>query len=148
MFKDKDKDAVEPKKGDSDDNGIFDVGITGKFGDFMADFVYLHGNADDKYTINKNGFVATIGYKGANFKKPGSWGLQAKYYKQGDGTFVTHGMNGWVPIGDGGFKGYKLAANYTVAKGMMLGVEYYDLKNYDDSAMKQRTLWTELQVRF
>ena len=141
----KDKDNSMPG---SDNNGIFDVGITGKFGDFMADFVYLHSNADDQYTTNKNGFVATIGYKGANFKKPGSWGLQAKYYKQGDGTVVTHTMNGWNPIGDGGFKGYKLGANYTVAKGMMLGIEYYDLKNYDDSSLKQRTLWSELQVRF
>ena len=58
-------------------------------------------------------------------------------------------MNGWVPFGDPtGFKGYKLAANYTIAKGMMLGIEYYDLKNHDNSDQKQRTLWTELQVRF
>ena len=140
-------DLFKDKETNADDNGIFDVGVTGKFGDFKADFVYLHSNADD--VTNKKGFVGTIGYKGANFKKVGSWGLEAKYYKQGDGTIITHTMNGWVPFGDAtGFKGYKLAANYTVAKGMMLGIEYYDLKNYDNSDQKQRTLWTELQVRF
>jgi len=149
VFKDKDEDAATAEKGSPDDNGIFDVGITGKFGDFKADFVYLHSNADDKYTTNKKGYVGTIGYKGANFKKPGSWGLEAKYYKLGDGVVVTHTMNGWVPFGDPtGFKGYKLAANYTIAKGMMLGIEYYDLKNHDNKDQKQRTLWTELQVRF
>ena len=133
----------------SDDNGIFDVGITGKFGDFKADFVYLHGDAKDEYTTNKDGYVATIGYKGANFKKPGSWGLEAKYYKQGDATYVTHTMNGWNEFWRGkGFKGYKLAANYTVAKGMMLNIEYYDLKDHDKSDLKQRTLWTELSLRF
>ena len=30
----------------------------------------------------------------------------------------------------------------------MLGIEYYDLKNHDNKDQKQRTLWTELQVRF
>ena len=47
-----------------------------------------------------------------------------------------------------GFKGYKLAANYTVAKGMMLSIEYYDLKDHDKSDLKQRTLWTELAGSF
>ena len=49
---------------------------------------------------------------------------------------------------DYGFKGYKVAGYYTVAKNMMLGVEYYDLKGYSNSEVKARTLWSEFQVRF
>ena len=47
----------------------------------------------------------------------------------------------------GGFKGYKVAGYYAVAKGMVAGVEYYDLKG-KESDLKQRTLWGEFQVRF
>ncbi len=137
-FKDKDGDVGRDK------NGIFDIGANFKFGDFALDAVYLHSHADD--AANKKGFVATLGYKGANFNKVGSWGLEAKYYNQGDGTFVAHTMNGDIP-NYGGFKGYKLGAYYTLAKGMMAGIEYFDLKGKDVNN-KSRTLWTELQIRF
>ena len=133
------------------DDGIFDVGLTAKLGDFTLDAVYLKASTDLIYVatgekLKDSGFVATVGYKGANFKKAGSWGLEAKYYDQGRATYVSHTMNGTMPVANG-FKGYKVAAYYTVAKGMMAGIEYYDLKGKDNDN-KVRTLWTELQVRF
>ena len=127
------------------DDGIFDVGLNGKFGDFGLGAVYLHGDAD--WASNKNGFVVTANYKGASFKKAGTWGLEAKYYNQGDSTFVAHTMNGVIPD-FGGFKGFKVAGYYAVAKGMVAGIEYYDLKGKDNTDQKRKTLWTELQVRF
>ena len=127
------------------DNGIFDVGLNGKFGDFGLGAVYLHGDLDG--ASNKSGFVVTANYKGANFKKAGTWGLEAKYYNQGDSTFVAHTMNGVIP-NFGGFKGFKVAGYYAVAKGMVAGIEYYDLKGKDNGDQKRKTLWTELQVRF
>ncbi len=141
----KDKDGIGNLAGTPrTKNGIFDVGANFKFGDFALDAVYLHSNSDE--AAHKNGFVATLGYKGANFKKAGSWGLEAKYYNQGDGTFIAHTMNGDIP-NVGGFKGYKLAGYYTLAKNMMAGIEYFDLKAKDNNN-KARTLWTELQIRF
>ena len=137
-------DYFKDKHDDDSKNGIWDVGLNGKLGELFLDAVYLHGNADDAH--HKNGFVVTAAYKGANFKTPGSWGLEAKYYNQGDATYVAHTMNGTIPDGHG-FKGYKLAAYYAVAKGMVAGVEWYDLKGKDHGD-KARTLWTELQVRF
>lgn len=47
-----------------------------------------------------------------------------------------------------GFKGYSVAASYTVAKNMMASVKYYDLKSKEDSDKKEKTLWSELQLRF
>ncbi len=126
-------------------DGIFDVGLTGKFGDFKLDAVYLHGDAD--WATKKSGVVVTASYKGANFKKAGTWGLEAKYYNQGDATYVAHTMNGVDPSIGAGFKGYKLAAYYAVAKGMVAGIEWYDLKAKEGDN-KSKTLWTELQVRF
>ncbi len=137
-------DQFKDKTNAIDSDGIFDVGLTGKFGDFKLDAIYLRGNAD--WATNKNGFVFTANYKGANFKKAGTWGLEAKYYDQGDATYISHTMNG-NPALAGGFKGYKLAANYAVAKGMVAAVEWYDLKAKTGSN-KNKTLWTELQLRF
>ena len=128
-----------------DDLGIFSAGLNGKFGDFSLGGVYMHGKADE--VVNKNGFVISADYKGADFKKAGTWGLCAKYYDQGDGTFVSHVMNGTYP-NEGGFRGYMVAGYVTVAKGMRAGIEYYDLKGKEEPKTKARTLWTELQVRF
>ena len=47
-----------------------------------------------------------------------------------------------------GFKGYSVAASYTVAKNMMATVKYYDLKSREDSDKKDKTLWSEFQLRF
>jgi hypothetical protein len=135
-YNDKDLDNAELK--------IFSAGLNGKFGDFGLGGIYLHGSGDG--VEKKNGFIISADYKGANFNKPGTWGLQAKYYDQGDGTWVAHEMNGTIP--QAAFKGYKLAAYYTLAKGMRAGVEWYDLKGKLGDKPKARTLWTELQLRF
>ena len=73
--------------------------------------------------------------------------MEAKYYNQGNATYVAHTMNGVDPSEGLGFKGYKLAGYYAVAKGMVAGIEWYDLKAKETDT-KARTLWTELQVRF
>ena len=145
---DKFTDNVDETK---DDNGIFDIGAMAKFGKFGVNATYLKGKSDS--AIKDKGFVATISYGGASYSKPGSWGLEAKYYHQGDGTFVAHTMNGDYGLfsmanGGAGFKGYKVAAYYTVAKNMRAGVEWYDLKDLEDSNSRARTLWTEFQIRF
>ena len=127
-----------------DDLGIFSAGLNGKFGDFGLGGIYLHGNSDD--VEKKNGFIISADYKGADFNKAGTWGLHARYYDQGDGTYVAHEMNGTRP--QAAFKGYKLAAYYTLAKGMRAGIEWYDLKGKLGDKPKARTLWTELQLRF
>ena len=137
-----------------DDNGIFDVAATAKFGDFTVGASYLKSNSDT--VKNDKGFTASLSYGGAKYNKPGSWGLEAKYYKLGDGINILHTMNGdaWMfteqfkDATGGGFKGYKVAGYYTLAKNMRAGIEYYDLKGYSNSDVKARTLWTELQVRF
>ncbi len=128
-----------------DDNGIFDVGVNAKFKDVTLDAIYLHG--DSKDANNKDGFVVGLTYKGASYNKVGSWDISAKYYDQGDGTFVSHETDGTIPDYDFGFKGMKYGAHYVPAKGMMLGVVYYDWKS-KETKDKARTLWTELQLRF
>ena len=136
-----------------DDNGVFSVQAKYNFGKAAVDAIFLKSDVDtDKgfFTngASNKGFVVTASYGGAETAKVGSWGLVGKYYNQGVGTFVAHTMNGGAQdfVAEG-FKGYSLAGYLTVAKNMVAGVEWYDLKG-KESDNKEKTLWSQLVVSF
>ena len=56
---------------------------------------------------------------------------------------------GYAKNGDDnkGIKGYKVGAYYTVAKNMVAGIEYYDLKDKIDDN-KYKTLWSQMIITF
>ena len=107
---------------------------------------YMHTNADE----NENGFYAILDLWGASYAKPGSFGVQAVYYYEPARAAQKHTMDGTMQndLVTDGFKGYSVAASYTVAKNMMATVKYYDLKSREDSDKKDKTLWSEFQLRF
>ena len=136
-----------------DDNGVFSVQAKYNFGKAALDAIFLKSDVDtDKgfFTpgASNKGIVVTASYGGAEAAKVGSWGLVGKYYNQGAGTFVAHTMNGGAQdfVAEG-FKGYSLAGYVTVAKNMVAGLEWYDLKG-KESDNKEKTLWSELVVSF
>lgn len=115
-----------------------DVALTG---------LWLHSNEGE----HKNGADVILDLGGASYSKPGSFGFQAVYYNQPSFSALAHTMNGdytnnllWAS----GFKGYSVAGSYTVAKNMMASVKYYDLKSKEDTDVKNKTLWSEFQLRF
>ena len=148
---------LEYGKFEQPDNGgdvkIFDANLYGKFSDkFGLGVVYMHTSGDADYIMDgasKNGVVVTADIAGASFAKPGSWGVQGKYYHAPAGATLAHTM----PNGDAnwyfreGYKGWSLGASYTVAKNMMATVTYYDLKGRETKD-KDKTLWSEFQLRF
>ncbi len=116
----------------------------------LAKNLKLHGiylNADTEADMEDEGYVATLKYKGAKASVPGSWGLEAKYYDQGYGTYVDHTMNG---LGDkmAGFEGWGLFANYTLAKNIVAQVEWYDLEEKEGAERDAETLWTQVVFTF
>jgi hypothetical protein len=132
---------------------LFDVGANIKFGDVKATAIYLHGSKDNEVaTDKKNGFTFQLAYKGAKAAKKGSWGLLAKYYDQGNLTYVDHaaftGKGAFNPGGASGFKGFRLSADYTVAKNMVTRISYFDLKGKDNNANKRKTYYGEMIVTF
>jgi hypothetical protein len=134
---------------------LFDVGANVKFGDVKATAIYLRGSANDALkadTDKKNGFTLQLAYKGAVAAKPGSWGFLAKYYDQGNLTYVDHGAflgKGAIGGADAsGFKGYRLSADYAVAKNMVARVSYFDLKGKGEDAKKMKTYYGEMIVTF
>ena len=142
-----DKFTNSPESGYHDENNaIWNAGANYDFGGKASlGVVYLKSNYKTYDTGNK-GWVVTGTLLGAKADKPGSWGLWTKYYNQCEGTVIAHTMNGIYS--NVGFKGWGAGVNYTLAKNMVAGFEYYNLdqKAFDDSA--DRTLWSQLLVTF
>ena len=148
----KDGKADFDRKGELENNGVWHVGATYNFGDASLGAIYMRSSADFYYLgdrkADKDGFVITGTIKGAEASKPGSWGLIAKYYNQGAGTLVAHGMDGNALLFlDEGYKGWMAGGSLTFAKNMVGTVEYFDLKG-KESDLKARTLWSQMVVTF
>ena len=133
--------------------GIFYVGADFNVAkDLTLEATYLHANKDKvgAFETKKDGYVFGLGYRGAEISKPGTWGLAAKYYHQGRGTYLAHTIDGDTDF-NSGFKGWSFGGEVTVAKNMLLSATYYDTKalkgEYDDNA-KTKVLWTEFNVVF
>ena len=148
------------KELDDDKVNITHAGLSWKItNDVKLTGAYMHTNAEDE----ENGWYSILDLWGASYAKPGSFGFQAVYYDQPAGSALAHTMNGdygakytATQSKDGvagalwadGFKGYSVAASYTVAKNMMASVKYYDLKSRSDDDQKAKTFWGEFQLRF
>ena len=135
-----------------DDNGVWSVQAGYNFGKATLGAIYLKSDVDAVYKGKKaddDGFVITATYGGAEAAKVGSWGLTAKYYDQGVGTFVAHTMDGKaMDFVNQGFKGWSIAGDVTVGKNMIATVEYFDIKGKEAGNEKAKTLWSQLAVTF
>ena len=146
-----------------DDNvGIWYVGADFNVAkDLVFNAMYLRSNrdkfneiADDgtvtNYETKKDGYVFGLGYKGAEASEPGSWGLTARYYNQGRGTYLAHTIDGETGFMTG-FKGWSFGGDVTLAKNMVLSATYYDtkaLKGEQENNAKAKVIWTEFNVYF
>ena len=138
------------------DDKIWYVGADYKFGDFKVDATYLSSDVDKigDAKVDDDGYVIGLAYKGAKAAKAGTYGIYAKYYDQGAGTYIHHGMNTDLAndFGAQGFKGYMVGVNYTLAKNIVAAVEYsdFDTKNNKDKAYRtsDKTIWSEVIFTF
>ena len=135
-----------------EDNNIWQANARYGFGKASLGAMYLHSDLDGDQ--GGGGWVGTLNYGGAKAAKVGSFGLNAQYYDLPAGTVIAHTMNGEYQYGyakngddNKGIKGYKVGAYYTVAKNMVAGIEYYDLKDKIDDN-KYKTLWSQMIITF
>ena len=131
---------------------MINAGLDFKFGkDVKFDATYLHSDADGAAkNASDNGFLLGLAYKGANKAKVGSYGLAVKYYHTPGGISQVIGWDSKEavhPFITDGFKGWYAAGYVTLAKNMVAGVEYWDMKDRLNDK-KAKTLWTELKVSF
>jgi len=138
---------------DGADDKIYTLGANYATGDFTVGAMYLKGSSDytDLHNMDDKGYVLSLGYGTAKANKVGSLGVWAKYYNQGASTVIAHTMNGKYS-GAFGFKGYGVGVDYTVAKNMVAGIQYFDLKDKDNykatGNLKHKTLWSQLIITF
>jgi hypothetical protein len=159
------------EKYEDGESKILNVGLKYKAKDFNIGATYLHTNGgpiddmvQERNTLHKNGLIIAANYKGAKAAKVGSWGLGVKYYNAPAGLpgvgWPTSTALGKFAVGEGdnkitfnkgllweGYKGWYANANVTVAKNMIVGIQYWDLKGRE-SDVKNKTLWTDLVVTF
>ena len=148
----------DPNDNSSNDDNIFAVGLKYNFkGGFGLGATYVRTNYD--YAIanaKKNGFFVAATYKGAKASKVGSWGVGVNYYQMPAGAVIESGWDTTTIYNNGtavnslneqGYKGWYAKANYTVAKNMILGVQYWDFKGRVDNN-KNKTLWWDMVVTF
>ena len=137
----------------TDDTEIYTFGANYKTGDWKMGAMYLKGDSDynDVGDKDDDGYVISLGYGAAKASKVGSLGVWAKYYDQGASTVIAHTFNAkYSPAY--GFKGYGVGVDYTLAKNMVAGIQYFDLKDKDNSTAtgneKHKTLWSQLIITF
>lgn len=126
-------------------NTIWHIGGNYNFSNFSIGAMYLDGGLKDSKG-NSDGYVLSFNYGDLKSYRPGTYGLYAKYYNQARGTYISHGMNGKGNSMQG-VKGYGVGLNYTVAKDLVAGVEYYDLAD-KITGEKGKTVWTQLTHYF
>ena len=93
-----------------------------------------------------NGYVYTLSIGDLKSWVSGSHQAFFKYYDQADATYVQHTMVGLGGRMDG-FWGIGTGAYYTVVENVIVGVEYYHLR---DKASKdsKKTLWSQITYYF
>jgi len=137
----------------STDDKIYTLGANYTTGKTTIGAMYLKGSSDytDYFDMDNKGYVISLAYGTAKANKVGSFGAWAKYYNQGASTVIAHTMNG-AYLGAYGLKGYGIGVDYTVAKNMVAGIQYFDLKDKDnyteDGNQKHKTLWSQLIITF
>ena len=115
---------------------IYNVGLSLDVAkDLNLAYEYMWGNKKI-YDTSKDGYVATLAYKGADAATPGTWGLSATYFDQPMNAVISPTTDAKQFRDQGGYKGYGLVANYTLAKNIVAEVSYYDTEakigNSDD----------------
>ncbi len=136
-----------------EDIGIWYLGTELALNDDLAlNAMYLRGSKGeiDGESVDRNGYVAGLSYKGAEASEPGSWGLAFRYYHQGRTTYLAHTIDGYTGF-NSGFKGWSFGGDVTLAKNMVLSATYYDTKGLKENLegiSKAKVFWTEFNVTF
>ena len=122
-------DGVDPAFGAAADGEkeIYNIGASLDVAKDL-NLAYEYMWSDKKYdkAVSKDGWVATLAYKGATADTPGSWGLAATYFDQPINAILSPTTDASTFMDEGGYKGYGLTANYAVAKNMVLELLYFD----------------------
>ena len=126
---------------------IYDLGLSLEVAkDLNLSYEYMWAEKAYNDAVSKDGWVASLAYKGADAATPGTWGVSATYFDQPDNVIINHTTDADWDVA-GGFKGYGLVANYAVAKNIVAELSYYDTKSKETND-KSQLLYADLYFTF
>ncbi len=130
------------------DKEIYNVGLSFDVAKDL-NLAYEYMWADKKYNdkVSKDGWVATLAYKGADAATPNSYGLHVTYYDQPTNAIIAPTYDATTFMDQGGYKGWNVGADYALAKNITLAVNYYDTEAKVGNADDQ-SIFTELFFQF
>ncbi len=104
--------------------------------DLHLGYEYMWGDKKYNDQVSKDGWVARLDYKGADASEAGTYGVHAQWFDQPVNAFLSPTTDATQFTNDGGYEGWNLGVDYTLAKNIQLCVNYYDtdskLNNLDD----------------
>ncbi len=115
--------------------------------DLHLGYEYMWGDKKYNDTVSKDGFVARLDYKGADASVEGSYGIHAQWFDQPINAFLSPTTDATQFTENGGYEGWNLGVDYTLAKNIQLCVNYYDTEAKDKSA-DDEVLYSELYFFF
>ena len=114
--------------------------------DLRLTYEYMWGDEEYDNRVSKDGYIVGLNYKGAG-DEVGSYGVHAFYYDQPVNAFISPTFDLTNFAAEGGYEGWSVGVDYTLAKNVLLCVNYYDTEaksgNEDD-----QVLYTELYFFF
>jgi len=96
-------------------------------------YEYMWGDKKYNKEVSKDGFVARLDYKGAG-EEVGSFGVHAQWFDQPVNCFLSPTTDANPFADQGGYEGFNIGFDYTLAKNVLLDVNYYDTEAKTSSA--------------
>ena len=100
-------------------------------------YEYMWGDKEYDKAQSKDGYVARLDYKGSN-AEPGSFGIHVQYFDQPINCWLSPTTDANVFSENGGYEGWNVGFDYTLAKNILLDVNYYDTESKDGEDEDQR----------
>ena len=127
---------------------IYNVGVNFDVAkDLNLAYEYMWADKAYREDVSKDGWVATLAYKGADAATPGTWGVSATYFDQPVNAVLHPTTDAETHLNNGGYKGYGVVANYTFAKNIVGELSYYDTDSKVGSKDSQ-LLYADLYFTF
>ena len=137
---------------------IWEAAVSGEVAkDLTLKGAYFYGDADDFNSLDNNGWLVGLAYRGAKASEPGSWGLYANWNDRPFATYlIPTSMSGYADapyanldeaVDGDGYEGFEVGANVTLAKNIVAGVKYFDFEQREGNKDAQ-TLWSEVVFTF
>ncbi|MBR2219847.1 MAG: hypothetical protein IJ974_02560, partial [Phascolarctobacterium sp.] len=121
--------------------------------DVRLAYEYMWGDHKYEEEVSKDGWIARVDYKGAG-EEAGTWGVHAQWFDQPINAFLSpttdatqfsnDAVNG---VYGGGYEGYNIGVDYTLAKNIMLCVNWYVTESKINN-LEDEVIYTELYFNF